>query len=164
MENAYCIEAAEIVEKNENNKWKVWRTVAKKENKEKENKNPEHKKEIKMFPIFNIPKIKQKIKISEPKLRNNYETAGFDDLDDTHCLEIAEQAEKNGGGGPPMGAVLIPNFNASTEYSQEGDPPIGKERGTPGVGTGPTPPPQGQLFPPKFQHLRRNNKSRFNQT
>ena len=58
------------------------------------------------------------------------------------------------GGGAPLGAVLIPNIKLLSESKQEGDPPIGKERGALGVGTGPTPlpsdpPPQnGHNLPP----------------
>ena len=47
---------------------------------------------------------------------------------------------ENIGGGSPMGAVLF-HTKAPSADIQEGDPPLGKERGTLGVGTGPTPPP-----------------------
>ena len=53
----------------------------------------------------------------------------------------------NGGGPPPKGAVLFPNFKALTESTQAGDPPIGKERGALAVGTGPTPPPKPLMTP-----------------
>ena len=43
------------------------------------------------------------------------------------------------GGGSPKGVFLFQNKALSVPI-QEGDPPVGKERGTPGVGTGPTPP------------------------
>ena len=45
------------------------------------------------------------------------------------------------GGGPPVG-LSFPNLKDLSVCTQEGDPPIGKERGTLGVGTGPTPPHQ----------------------
>ena len=49
------------------------------------------------------------------------------------------------GGGPPKGAFLFHSSKAPPEDTQEGDPPIGKERGTLGVGTGPTSPPQDPI-------------------
>ena len=50
------------------------------------------------------------------------------------------------GGSLQVGAFHSLNKTAFPEYKQEGDPPIGNERGAPGVGTGPTPPPK---YPPK---------------
>ena len=44
------------------------------------------------------------------------------------------------GGGSPTGAVLFSNKKDPPVVLQEGDPPIGKERGALGVGTGPPPP------------------------
>ena len=54
------------------------------------------------------------------------------------------------GGGSPKGAVLFQKKALSVPI-QEGDPPLGKERGTPGVGTGPTPPPQRSLASDRAQ-------------
>ena len=49
-----------------------------------------------------------------------------------------------------MGAVPFHKYKAPSVDIQEGDPPLGKERGTLGVGTGPTPPPlPGQYRPPR---------------
>ena len=45
-----------------------------------------------------------------------------------------------GGGGSFPEAFPIPLNKAPPEVSQAGDPPLGKERGTLGVGTGPPPP------------------------
>ena len=54
----------------------------------------------------------------------------------------AENNEIGGGGGSFPKAFPIPNiYSAPVKNLQEGDPPIGKERGALGVGTGPTPLP-----------------------
>ena len=47
-----------------------------------------------------------------------------------------------------MGAVPFHKYKAPSVDIQEGDPPLGKERGTLGVGTGPTPPHQANNDPP----------------
>ena len=101
--------------------------------------------EKKLYPIFNAAKIK--VKIKEPKLNTQQaESAEFQETDDAHCIEAARAAEnaEKMGGGPPLGAVPFLNSKAPTEISQAGNPPIGKERGTLGVGTVPTPPATGQ--------------------
>ena len=66
-------------------------------------------------------------------------------------LEV--EHEKIEGGS--LVAFPFQKNKAPSMYIQEGDPPIGKERGTLGVGTGPTPPPkkllnQGAKTPQKF--------------
>ena len=61
----------------------------------------------------------------------------------------SEDAQNIEGGGPPMGAFPFQKSKAPSEDIQEGDPPLGKERGTLGVGTGPTP-PQKVPDPPVF--------------
>ena len=53
-------------------------------------------------------------------------------------------------GGSPKGVVLFQKKALSVPI-QEGDPPLGKERGTHGVGTGPTPPPQRSLASDRAQ-------------
>ena len=65
-------------------------------------------------------------------------------------VQISSGATKlrEGGEGSPAGAFPFKNevptvsVKAPSVNFPEGDPPIGKERGTLGVGTGPTPPPQ----------------------
>ena len=60
--------------------------------------------------------------------------------------EEGENDAELGGGGSPV-AFPIPK-KAPSSLKMEGDPPLGKERGALGVGTGPTPLPK-RPFPPK---------------
>ena len=97
--NKNSIEAAVRVQTIENNKWKVLRTIDKKENNIKGTKKVEGN-EKKLYPIFYV--TTRKVEIAEPKLTINQNKAiEFNDSEDAHCIEAAEKIEQLMGGGPP---------------------------------------------------------------
>ena len=83
-------------------------------------------------------KVNDNDRIKKKRKKEKEEGADKMEKQDKAELRVAEGVE---GGGSLFRAFLIPNKKLLSEINQEGDPPLGKERGALGVGTGPTPPP-----------------------
>ena len=79
---------------------------------------------------------------------------------------VEEDDEQQMGGGPP--GVFHFHIKDPTVVLQEGDPPIGNERGALGVGTGPAypptnpPPPQNGKIPPTLKTRPKASKKEKN--
>ena len=120
------------------------------ENKEKDKENTEvWTKKEKVSPEVNNKRNKPWRKESEDM--GNLKEISQKEAEYATALIVRERVA---GGGSPKGAFpfksKVPTVPIKTPpgHIQEGDPPIGKERGTLGVGTGPTP-PSNATRPPK---------------
>ena len=104
-------------------------------------KKEERDEKIKVNDNDRIKKKRKKEKEEDFK-----EDADKMETQDKAEMRVAEGVE---AGGSLFRAFPIPNKKLLFEINQEGDPPLGKERGALGVGTGPTPPP---INPPPPQN------------
>ena len=108
-----------------------------------------------------MSKLSKKTKAEKRKAENTVENLEKP-VDITAAEHPGRPADKIMGGGP-LGVFLSISKPLSSTY-MEGDPPLGKERGALGVGTGPTLPPTDPELggTPKKPKIRTSRKNRQN--